>query len=199
MPTSPRRHIESTGLHTSGARSVTPKAPRCTLRQDVHQRILELANNFSAQAIVETLLAEGLPAPHRNTIYKEIARHAPPADVWTLADEAFSPAEARAVFDELRYVYSASGGNVENVSKREAWWIARLKATFSDLKPGVAYAIAARSVWDENAGRAVGLQVEFGDYDVVFRPGHGAGTPWGYTLSYRTPIVANEPPAGEPE
>jgi len=152
------RHTRSTKPPTTSALDVTPDAPRCTLRPDIHEQLLKWWDEgFSAQAIVEGLRKQFGSAPHRNTVYKEVRRHAPPADAWTLADARYSPTEAGAVLEELYHVYRLSGGRRRHFSEREAWWVLRLKLVhqspgFEPLEPSEAFRMARLHIDAEQRG-----------------------------------------------
>jgi hypothetical protein len=130
------------------------------LRPDIHEQMLKWAEeNFSAQAIADGLKERFGSAPHRNTIYKEIRRHAPPGTAWTLADDSYDAASARFVLEELAAVYHLSKGRRRHFTEREAWWIARLKSihntgadNFTPLELGDAFQLARLHVTAELRG-----------------------------------------------
>ena len=156
----PRRTTRRTKLLTGNGKSITPDAPHCTLRPDIHEQLLKWAEeHFSAQAIADGLKEKFGSAPHRNTIYKEIRRHAPPGTAWTLADDSYDAASAQMVLLELAAVYHRSGGQRRHFTEREAWWIARLKSIhnagaegFTPLEPGDAFQMARLHVTAERRG-----------------------------------------------
>jgi hypothetical protein len=102
-----------------------------------------LALRYSAPAIAKELarLHGKARAPHVNTIRnhaRQLRRDS--SQPWTLADGDFAAAQARAVMEELRALDELSGGRVLTVTKREAWWIARLRAVWPDMpSDGSAY------------------------------------------------------------
>ena len=139
----PSRHNRSTKSPPALATDSTSDAPRCTLRPDVHEQLLRWSEeNYSAQAIIDGLKERFGWAPHRNTVYKEARRHAPQGDEWTLATEGYDADAAASVLEELKAVFTQSGGRRRSFTKREAWWIARLRSIRSDLNPGDAFQLA---------------------------------------------------------
>jgi hypothetical protein len=117
---------------------------------DIHEELLRQADLNASGAAIARHLAALFPdrAPHENTVYAELKRHADDGSgAWTLADDQYSPAEAAVILEELTHVLHKSGGQRRHFTKREAWWVLRLKLLhssrgFTPLEPGGAYHMA---------------------------------------------------------
>lgn len=102
----------------------------------------------------------GPRAPHENTVYAEIRRHASDrSGTWTLADDGYDPAAARLVLEELAAIDVQSGGRRRHFTRREAWWVARLKSIhnagtegWTALAPGEAFRMAVLHTGAEQRG-----------------------------------------------
>lgn len=149
------RHKMSTTSRGERPSEVTGSTQRCSLDPDVHDQLLfRWESGFTGAAIARGL-KQAFPdrAPHLNTVYSEIQRHsADKSGAWSLADTDFPADAARLVLAELEAVLSLSNGQRRYFTKREAWWIARLKSVRDDLEPGEAFRMARNHVEAERRG-----------------------------------------------
>lgn len=154
----PAGHRIATDGHRISATAGTERPQTCTLRPDIHDQLLA----WHEQGFAGTAIRDGLRqafgealAPHLNTVYAEIKRHAADrSGAWTLAEDDYDAATARLVLEELAAVIEQSGGRRRYVTRREAWWIARLKSIHTDtpLAPGEAFAMARLHTAAEQRG-----------------------------------------------
>jgi hypothetical protein len=153
----PQAHSSNTKRKTSEARK-QPNAHRCELEPEVLASILYWdEQGFAGTAIHAALKRRFGWSPHLNTVRRELQRHARDSrEEWSLADEAFTVEEARAVLGELRHVYQLTKGSTRSFTPREAKWIARLRTVEPDLAPGVAYWRARWHVYREDQGEPAG-------------------------------------------
>ena len=148
-------HTRRTTLKRDHVPDLTETAQRCSLDPDVHDQLLTWWEEGLTGASVARGLKRKFPdrAPHENTVRKEIQRHAADkSGAWTLADTDFDVTAARLVLLELAAVYHLSKGQRRYFTKREAWWIARLKAVRDDLEPGEAFRMARNHIAAERRG-----------------------------------------------
>lgn len=152
---SEKGHKRGTNPRPAAGLHLTEPGQRCSLDPDVHDELLfRWETGFTGAAIARGL-KQAFPdrAPHLNTVYSEIQRHAADkSGAWTLADPDFSAESARLVLAELEAVLNLSKGRRRYFTKREAWWIARLMAVRDDLEPGGAFRMARNHVAAERRG-----------------------------------------------
>jgi hypothetical protein len=161
VPSAPS-NTEGTTSQGTSPQQATHFPQRCSLDPDVHDELLSRWEEGFTGASIARHLRRTYPdrAPHENTVYAELKRHAADkSGAWTLADDDYGPDSARLVLEELAAVYHHSKGQRRYFTKREAWWIARLKSIhnagaegWSPLEPGMAFQLARLHTTAERRG-----------------------------------------------